>query len=98
MSIRMGPRDNLGEYRNQLGGSIYMSGRPSIAGSRRDSVGSSYSQRNSIVGGMRRDSVQFLGHRDSIVSRRDSVSSSGSIVMRVLQARDSQYSRTVNDR
>ena len=68
MSIRMGPRDNLGEYSNQLGGgSIYVSSRPSIAGdrrtsmagSRRESVGSSYSYRNSIVGGMRRDSVQF---------------------------------------
>ena len=43
MSIRMGPRDNLVEYRNQLCGSIYMSGRSSITGSRRDSVGYSYS-------------------------------------------------------
>jgi hypothetical protein len=75
-----------------------MSGRASIAGGmRRDSVGSSYSYRNSIVGGMRRDSVQY-GHRDSIAQRRDSVSSSGSIVMRVLQARDSMYSRSLNER
>lgn len=47
---------------------------------------------------MRRDSIQFYGHRESIASRRDSVSSNGSIVVRVLQARDSQYSRSLNDR